>query len=182
MKRLMVMAMIAVGAGTLTGCVDAPGKWWWCAHSGFYYSDPGYYGGATIIAIADITARRDMLTANAAGRRPITTGMAAGIAGTGGKPLRQRTDRPEKPERFTRKRPESSVAPRSSRTGSRRGSTSRASSSWRYGPKARPDHRRRGPAGTSMMATEQLRKSKARRMPGAVDTLDMAALAVFRFV
>ncbi len=91
MKRLMVMAMIAVGAGTLTGCVDAPGKWWWCAIAAITIPIRAIMAGATIIAIADITARRDMLTANAAGRRPITTGMAAGIAGTGGKPLRQRT-------------------------------------------------------------------------------------------
>ncbi len=45
MKRLMVMAMIAVGAGTLTGCVDAPGDVVVIRHSGYYYSDPGYYRG-----------------------------------------------------------------------------------------------------------------------------------------
>lgn len=45
MKRLLVMAMIAVGAGTLTGCVDAPGEVVVVRHSGYYYSDPGYYRG-----------------------------------------------------------------------------------------------------------------------------------------
>lgn len=45
MKRLLVMAMIAVGAGTLAGCVDAPGRVVVVRHSGYYYSDPGYYRG-----------------------------------------------------------------------------------------------------------------------------------------
>jgi hypothetical protein len=45
MKRLMVFALIAVGAGTLAGCVDVPGDVVVVRHSGYYYSDPGYYGG-----------------------------------------------------------------------------------------------------------------------------------------
>ncbi len=45
MKRLMVMAMIAVGAGTLAGCVEYPGDVVVVRHSGYYYSDPGYYRG-----------------------------------------------------------------------------------------------------------------------------------------
>ena len=45
MKRLMILAMMALGAGTLAGCVDAPGNVVVVRHSGYYYSDPGYYRG-----------------------------------------------------------------------------------------------------------------------------------------
>ncbi|MCD2175607.1 hypothetical protein [Rhizobium sp. C4] len=43
MKRLMIMAMIAVGAGTLSGCVEYPSETVVVRHSGYYYSDRGYY-------------------------------------------------------------------------------------------------------------------------------------------
>lgn len=43
MKRLMIMAMIALGAGTLTGCVAYPDDVVVVRHSGYYYPERGYY-------------------------------------------------------------------------------------------------------------------------------------------
>lgn len=43
MKRLLILAMVVAGAGTLSGCVEYPADVVVVRHSGYYYPYRGYY-------------------------------------------------------------------------------------------------------------------------------------------